>query len=625
MKIKTKILVLTVLSNLLLGGSLYLISYQKLTISNKEQISSIRTQMVNDKKEYLKDIVQTSFSVMEKYAELDDSTEAQSKVKEFLSTPRYDIDKSAYLFAYQINEDNSYSFAFHGTKKKLWGKSTDITKPDPNGVPFRKLLIEGALEGGKFVNYSYAKGGSKELKPKMAYARHFKKWNWVLVGGIYIDNIDESCAIQTEKLNGKLSGLLIFILISTFILVIITTLVALWVSAKMTKPITTAVDALEHLALGDTDFDITVDANDEIELIQNATLKVRDSINQSAVIAESIADGDLTSTIQPLSDADRLGNAFKKMSNELNNVIFKISTASHEVDSGSQQVSASSQHLSEGATTSAASIEEISSSMTEIESQVKASAENATQASQLSASARDVAGTGSSEMTNMLEAMTGISESSQQIAKIIKVIDDIAFQTNLLALNAAVEAARAGQHGKGFAVVAEEVRSLAGRSAKAARETAELIEDAVKRVDNGNEIAEKTGEALSGIVEQVTKVNDLVGEIASASNEQAQGISQVTVGLEQIDNVTQSNTANAEETAAASEELSSQAAELQHSIAQFKLKNEVTTKSTPKQPAIERAPTKKKLPIKQAQATDSWGKDDNESIISLDDNDFGKY
>ncbi len=291
-------------------------------------------------------------------------------------------------------------------------------------------------------------------------------------------------------------------------------------------------------------------------------------------LAEAIKDGDLTQEldVKQKDEIGQLAETLKVMTENLNELITQVDESSDQVASGSGQVSASSQSLSQGASEQAASLEEVTSSMQEIGSQTKTNAENATQANQLADNARDSAEKGNEQVKSMVGAMGEISESSKEIAKIIKVIDDIAFQTNLLALNAAVEAARAGRYGKGFAVVAEEVRNLAARSAKAAKETSELIEGAIKRVDNGTEIANKTAEALGEIVEGASKVSDLVNEIAAASNEQAQGVSQVNQGLGQIEQVTQTNTANAEETAAASEELSAQALNLKQLLQRFKLK-----------------------------------------------------
>ncbi|MCA1797622.1 MAG: methyl-accepting chemotaxis protein, partial [Geobacteraceae bacterium] len=236
------------------------------------------------------------------------------------------------------------------------------------------------------------------------------------------------------------------------------------------------------------------------------------------------------------------------------------------------QVSDASQSLSEGATNSASSVEEISASMNQISSQTKASADNANQANQLASQAHKAADDGNQQMQQMVTAMNDINESGQNISKIIKVIDEIAFQTNLLALNAAVEAARAGQHGKGFAVVAEEVRNLAARSAKAAQETAALIEGSVEKAEHGVSIADSTSKAFTEIVAEIQKVNDLISEIAASSSEQAQGISEINEGVVRIDDVTQQNTANAEEGAASAEELSSQAAQLNELLAHFKLR-----------------------------------------------------
>lgn len=230
-----------------------------------------------------------------------------------------------------------------------------------------------------------------------------------------------------------------------------------------------------------------------------------------------------------------------------------------QVASASAQVSAASQSLASGSNEQAASLEETSASLEEMASMTRRNAESATQANALSSQTRAAADTGAADMEEMRVAMDAIKHSSDGISKIIKTIDEIAFQTNILALNAAVEAARAGEAGMGFAVVADEVRSLAQRSANSAKETAGKIEEAIKKSEHGVQISSKVARSLSEIVDKARQVDTLVAEIANASKEQNQGISQVNAAVAQMDRVTQSNSANAEETASASEALSAQA------------------------------------------------------------------
>ena len=252
----------------------------------------------------------------------------------------------------------------------------------------------------------------------------------------------------------------------------------------------------------------------------------------------------------------------RSITKPLNRIIAALGEGSTQVSSAAGQVSSSSQSLAQGATEQAAGLEETSSSLEEMASMISQNSDNAQQANTLAAEARKAANTGAESMGRMNTAINEIQKSSEETSKIIKVIDEIAFQTNLLALNAAVEAARAGEAGKGFAVVAEEVRNLAMRSAEAAKNTSNMIEESVKNASNGVEIAAEVRKVLDEIVQGVGKTTDLVGEIAAASQEQSQGIGQVNTAVSQMDQVTQQNAANAEESASASEELSAQAEEM---------------------------------------------------------------
>jgi methyl-accepting chemotaxis protein len=352
-------------------------------------------------------------------------------------------------------------------------------------------------------------------------------------------------------------------------------------------------------------------------------------IRKVARAAEQIAEGDLAITIDvdTKDEVGALAASFRKMTDNLNEVMTNINDAAIQVASGAKQVSDSSMVLSQGATEQASSVEELSSSLEEISSQTKLNAENADHANQLAETAKKNAGNGNAEMKEMLKAMEEINDSSSNISKIIKVIDDIAFQTNILALNAAVEAARAGQHGKGFAVVAEEVRNLAARSAKAAKETTAMIEGSIKKVEGGTKIANQTADALVQIVDNITKVASLVGNIAMASNEQAAGIGQVNQGILQVSDVIQMNSSTSEESAAASEELSSQAEMLKDQVAKFKLRGKADSRQAGGKEQLSPGVRKMldKMGSKAAATSSSLDKQEGSKRIVLNSQEFGKY
>ena len=504
---------------------------------------------------------------------------------------------------------------------------------------FENLLLEKiALEHEDFVELCIGKGKMFDQKDnalhKVVETREYMELvdEFSEKGDLTMDKVEETAAREmasamqsadSAQTNGN--RVIIVITIAGFLIALG---LGFFIGRSITLPLGGEPGEMaavaQQIAFGD--LSMQFDASKKARGLYAAMQEMTGALKERAQLFDTIATGDLTRNVTLGSEKDQLGKALQMMSEKLNAVLGEISAATEQINSGAGQVSDTSQALSQGATEQAASLEEITSSMTEMASQTKTNAENAGQANQLATDAKGAAETGNSQMQEMVTAMGEINEAGQNISKIIKVIDEIAFQTNLLALNAAVEAARAGRHGKGFAVVAEEVRNLAARSAKAAKETAELIEGSVAKTGNGTTIANQTAESLAEIVNSVTKVTDLVGEIAAASNEQAEGIAQVNQGLGQIDQVTQQNTASAEEGASAAEELSSQATHLQQLVSHFKVKGMVGAGL--QRQALPPASDHQSKPQPQ-EGWDSMqgaleGSDPSE-VISLDDEEFGKY
>jgi hemerythrin-like metal-binding protein len=398
---------------------------------------------------------------------------------------------------------------------------------------------------------------------------------------------------------GTASAILIFMALAVGI---IPTII---VTRAITQPMGLVIGMIEEMGKGHLENRLNLGRSDEIGQMASAMDGFADNLQYDVVTAlQLLSEGDLTLEATPRDDRDAIMGALKKTVDDLNSLIAGISEAGEQIAGGSKQLSDSSHALSEGSTQQASALEQITASMTGIASQTRQNADNAGEANRLAEHSRRAAEEGNARMGEMVSAMGEINQSSQSIFKIIKVIDEIAFQTNLLALNAAVEAARAGKHGKGFAVVAEEVRSLAARSAQAAKETADMIESSVGKARKGSEIADKTALALGTIMSEVRMAADLVREIAEASSKQALAIDEVNRGVVEIDKVTQRNAAISEQTAAAAAELSENALRLRGMLSRFKLKGAGSLLPPARlrgalPPAQKKARTAKDLPLER--------------------------
>lgn len=386
--------------------------------------------------------------------------------------------------------------------------------------------------------------------------------------------IQEARADEEQIVN--LQSLMIVGQMVLFIIIIASLFV--FIQKEVIRPIVKVKRESERLAKGELSlhFESTCRNDDMSSLGQSLDLAIAEITTYVNDIARSMGEiANQNFNIQPsqpfVGDFKPIEDSITKMIFSMSSILSQMDIAADQVSSGANQVSSGAQSLAQGATEQASSVEELSATINEISAQIKRNAESANKASTMSNSATTAITANNVQMQLLMSSMHDIDAKSKEIRKIIKTIEDIAFQTNILALNAAVEAARAGSAGKGFAVVADEVRNLAGKSADAAKNTTALIEDSLSAIDNGVRLAQATADDLLSVVDGANETTQTITEISHATNEQAQAISQITLGLDQISSVVQTNSASSQESAAASQELSSQAALLKQIIDDFEL------------------------------------------------------
>ncbi|HXZ10237.1 MAG TPA: methyl-accepting chemotaxis protein [Paraburkholderia sp.] len=483
-----------------------------------------RDTMIANREAELKSVVSAAYGVIERYNALAAAgtlplAEAQRNALADLRVMRYDG-----AGGYLVILDPHALVLMHGVRGDLEGKDMSNFK-DPAG---HRVFQEGsdlALKDGEgFMNLQFLKPVTNQMAPKINYVRAYRPWQWVIVTGVFTDDIDS--AFYTTLIEYIGAALVLCVLVSLVIGVI-------------------ARSILRQLG-GEPAY--------------------------AAQIARRIADGDLNVVVATRAgDETSLLAAMQRMQHRLAQAITQIRSGATLISTVSGEIAAGNQDLSRRTEHQASSLGETASSMEQLTATVKQNADNARQASQLAQNASETAARGGEVVGQVVDTMRGITQSSHRIGDIIGVIEGIAFQTNILALNAAVEAARAGEEGRGFAVVAGEVRTLAQRSAAAAKEIKALIEESAAQIEGGSQFVGRAGATMQEVVQAVKRVTDIMGEISAASVEQSSGIEQVNIAVASMDQTTQQNAALVEEASASAEVLREQTAQLEAAIAVFTL------------------------------------------------------
>ncbi|MDB5774023.1 MAG: hypothetical protein JWP38_156 [Herbaspirillum sp.] len=479
-----------------------------------------RSTMMHDRREAIRTNVEIADTVIKDFAARAASgelslPEAKKQAIAAVASMRYTPE--GYFTLYDEN-----FVALASPNPKIKGQNLKNFKDTTGNLYIQEQRSKSIADGGAYVVFWYPHPGDTKPAPKLSYTKTFEPWGWTYFTSAYIDTIDQAFHAELRNM------------------------------AMILAIIGGALMALT------------------VWVIRSVTGSLGGEPAYAAGIASRIAEGDLDLLVDvKAKDTSSMLYMMRRMQQQLSSTIAQIRQGADSIDAGAREIAAGNLDLSSRTEQQAASLEETASSMEELTSTVKQNADNARQAGQLARSASDIAARGGEVVGQVVETMQGITDSSRKMADIIGVIDAIAFQTNILALNAAVEAARAGEQGRGFAVVASEVRSLAQRSAQAAKEIKGLIDDSVARVGSGSALVERAGATMDEVVVAVKRVTDIMGEIASASEEQSIGIEQVNQAITQMDRVTQQNAALVEEAAAAAGSLEDQTRKLQEAVSIF--------------------------------------------------------
>ncbi len=484
------------------------------------------------------------------------------------------VGKTGYIF--MLNDKGEYVLSY---KRQRDGENIRENRDADGNLFIQEILRKGmALGSGETATtyYPWQNEGESTSRMKLASYAYFPEWKWIVAPSAY----------QEDFLDGlkKVKRLTMLV---TILAVIVGSFVAYLFASFMSTRFKALAENMKQVSLGDLNVAMDTDAGrNEIGQMNDAMVKMIANLQGTVMVAEKLAGGDLTASVNVLSEKDTLGKSLKSMIEKLNRIVMDVKTSAANVASGSQQMSSTSEEMSQGATEQASAAEEASSSMEEMSSNIRQNADNSNQTEKIAQKAANDAELGGGAVAETVKAMKNIAEK-------IQVIEEIARQTDLLALNAAIEAARAGEHGKGFAVVASEVRKLSEKSQAAAAE--------ISRVSGASvEMAEDAGKMLGEMVPDIKKTAELVQEISAASNEQNAGAEQINGAIQQLDQVIQQNASAAEEMSSTAEELASQAEQLLDLVGFFKVDDGGNSYSSPSRGGRS-APAARKAPPAQRQ------------------------